>query len=110
MKGVEMELKEALQEKMILDFDYLPLPIAGEPKKKASNSRQNNTEGEARAHQFEQKDLNRDQQLSYEEFSQNRNPTEAQAWFKARDSDQNSSLSREEFVTSKVANPPNLKK
>jgi arylsulfatase A-like enzyme len=110
MKGVEMELKEALQEKMILDFDYLPLPIAGEPKKKASNSRQNNAEGEIRARQFEQKDLNHDQQLSYEEFSQNRNPTEAQAWFKARDSDQNSSLSREEFVTSKVANPPNLKK
>jgi arylsulfatase A-like enzyme len=110
MKGVEMELKEALQEKMILDFDYLPLPIAGEPKKKASNSRQNDTEGEARARQFEQKDLNHDQQLSYEEFSQNRNPSEAQAWFKARDSNQNSSLSREEFVTSKVANPPNLKK
>ena len=110
MKEIEQQLKEALQEKMILDFDYLPLPIAGEPKKKASNSRQNNTEGETRARQFEQKDLNHDQQLSYEEFSQNRTPTEAQAWFKARDSDQNNSLSREEFVTSKVANPPNLKK
>lgn len=110
MKEIEQQLKEALQEKMILDFDYLPLPIAGEPKKKASNSRQNNAEGETRARQFEQKDLNHDQQLSYEEFSQNRTPTEAQAWFKARDSDQNNSLSREEFVTSKVANPPNLKK
>ena len=110
MKEIEQQLKEALQEKMILDFDYLPLPIAGEQKKKASNSRQNNAEGETRARQFEQKDLNHDQQLSYEEFSQNRTPTEAQAWFKARDSDQNNSLSREEFVTSKVANPPNLKK
>lgn len=110
MKKIEQQLKEALQEKMILDFDYLPLPIAGEPKKKASNSRQNNAESDIRARQFEQKDLNHDQQLSYEEFSQNRNPAEAQAWFKARDSDQNNSLSREEFVTSKVANPPNLKK
>jgi N-sulfoglucosamine sulfohydrolase len=27
-KNVEQELKAALQEKMILDYDYLPLPLA----------------------------------------------------------------------------------
>jgi len=34
VKEVEQELKEAMQGKMILDFDYLPLPIGGEPRKK----------------------------------------------------------------------------
>ena len=36
----ERELKSALQEKMILDYDYLPLPIAdkGERNKGASQS------------------------------------------------------------------------
>ena len=110
MKEIEQQLKEALQEKMILDFDYLPLPIAGEPKKKSGGEKKPDNSSTSRARQFEQKDLNHDQQLSYEEFAAKRNPAEAQAWFKARDSDQNNSLSREEFVTDKVANPPNLKK
>ena len=33
MFGTLRELKEALQEKMIVDFDYLPLPIPGGAKK-----------------------------------------------------------------------------
>lgn len=110
MKAIEMELKEALQEKMILDFDYLPLPIAGEPKKKATAAKKTANGNASRAQQFDQKDLNHDQLLSYEEFAKNRNATEAQAWFKARDTNQDSELSRAEFITDKVANPPQFKK
>lgn len=110
MKDVEQQLKEALQEKMILDFDYLPLPIAGEPKKKAAAGKKTANGNASRAQQFDQKDLNHDQQLSYEEFAKNRNATEAQAWFKARDTNQDSQLSRDEFITDKVAHPPQLKK
>lgn len=36
LAAVEWELKEALQEKMILDFDYLPLPIGGAPRPPAT--------------------------------------------------------------------------
>jgi hypothetical protein len=34
---VERELKAALQEKMILDYDYLPLPIADQRMRKAGS-------------------------------------------------------------------------
>jgi N-sulfoglucosamine sulfohydrolase len=42
---VERELKAALQEKMILDYDYLPLPIAdkGERRNNAGNNDRNNS-------------------------------------------------------------------
>ena len=36
-KKVELELKAALQEKMILDYDYLPLPLADKGKGKLLN-------------------------------------------------------------------------
>jgi len=106
VKAVEQELKEALQGKMILDFDYLPLPIGGEPKKKQAS-----TQGDPiRARQFEQKDTDKNGELSKDEFFKNRNPAEATAWFTARDADNNGVLSREEFVTGTVANPPKSSK
>ena len=106
VKGVEQALKEALQGKMILDFDYLPLPIAGEPKKKQAS-----TKGDpSRAKQFEQKDTDKNGVLSKDEFSKHRIPTDATAWFTARDADNNGVLSRAEFITGTVANPPQATK
>jgi hypothetical protein len=106
VKAVEQQLKEALQGKMILDFDYLPLPIAGEPKKKQAS-----TNGDpSRAKQFEQKDTDKNGELSKDEFFKKRSPVDATAWFTARDADNNGVLSREEFVTGNVANPPKSSK
>jgi hypothetical protein len=91
---------------MILDFDYLPLPIAGEPKKKQAS-----TKGDpSRAKQFEQKDTDKNDVLSKDEFSKHRSPTDATAWFTARDADNNGVLSRAEFITDTVANPPQATK
>lgn len=105
MQAVEQELKEALQEKMILDYDYLPLPIAGAPKKKAATKKNAQAEEASRAQMFDQKDKDKDGALSWEEFSQGRNKAEAEGWFKARDADGNGSLNKAEFTTAKVANP-----
>ncbi|MES2506240.1 MAG: sulfatase-like hydrolase/transferase [Verrucomicrobiota bacterium] len=106
MKDIEQQLKEALQEKMILDYDYLPLPIAGAPKKKASGKNQAAKNDPSREKQFIQKDTDKDGVLSWDEFRQGRSATDAEGWFKARDQDANGSLSREEFITGKVPNPP----
>jgi N-sulfoglucosamine sulfohydrolase len=107
LKNVEQQLKEALQEKMILDYDYLPLPLAGDPKKKASTqSGQTAKQDSNRALQFTQKDTNQDSQLNFAEFSKGRDPADAEAWFKARDADQNGTLSRDEFTASQVQRPP----
>ncbi len=101
MREVEQRLKEALQEKMIIDFDYLPLPLAGEPKKKSAPKAD-----DTRAAQFIQKDVDGSGSLSWEEFSKGRDRGDAERWFKARDRDGDGVLSREEFVTSSVPNAP----
>ena len=106
MKDIEQQLKEALQEKMILDYDYLPLPIAGAPKKKAAGKNQAAKNDPNREKQFTQKDTDKDGVLSWDEFRQGRSVADAEGWFKARDQDANGSLSREEFITAKVPNPP----
>ena len=102
MEEVTLALKTALQKKMILDFDYLPLPIAGDPKKKG-------VEGKGdpkRAAMFRELDADQDRKLSREEFGANRNPAQAEAWFKARDRDDNGWLSEVEYTASSVPNPP----
>jgi N-sulfoglucosamine sulfohydrolase len=106
MKDIEQQLKEALQEKMILDYDYLPLPIAGAPKKKAAGKNQAAKNDPSREKQFTHKDTDKDGVLSWDEFRQGRSVADAEGWFKARDQDGNGSLSREEFITGKVPNPP----
>lgn len=104
----ERELKEALQRKMILDFDYLPLPIASDPKKAGAKALKETSP--ERAQLFEKLDLNRDGKLDMTEFMAKRNPEEAAAWFEARDADKDGFVSREEFIRVAVPNPPKLKK
>lgn len=109
---VAEELKEALQRKMIIDFDYIPLPIAPPPKGKggkgAAKSGGKNSDA-AREKQFVTKDKDKDGRLSWEEFSAGRDPQDAAGWFKARDVDHDNFLSREEFMASHVENPPKKK-
>lgn len=106
LKAVEQELKEALQEKMIRDFDYLPLPIPGDAKKGGAKKKGNAQADPAREKQFLQKDTDKNGSLSWEEFRAGRSATDAEAWFKARDRDASGDLSREEFVASSVPNAP----
>jgi arylsulfatase A-like enzyme len=89
--GVERELRLALAEKMILDFDYLPLPAV--PEAGPGNAPAGN-----RAARFRQKDANEDNRLSFEEFSAGRVAEAAKRGFKLRDTNGDGLLSREEFV------------
>ena len=95
------ELKEALQEKMIVDFDYLPLPIGGKPKKKVGDKAKPD-----RSKLFDKLDTDHDGKLSFDEFAAGRDPADAAAWFKVRDRNADRFLSREEFVAANVPNPP----
>lgn len=105
----ERELKEALQEKMILDFDYLPLPFPSDLKKAKEKAVDLKATSLERAALFEKLDLNRDGKLDKAEFSAKREPAEAAAWFAARDADKDGWVSREEFARVNVANPPKVK-
>jgi len=110
LEAVTTELKTALQKKMILDFDYLPLPIAGSPKAKAKGKDQPEAAaapGKAnRAEMFKRLDTDHDGKLTREEFSAKRKPEEAAAWFAARDRDGNGFVDEAEYTASSVANPP----
>ena len=106
--AIQNGLKEALQEKMILDFDYLPLPIAADPKKegpaKSAGNGKNSTA--VREKMFIEMDKDHDGKLTFDEFRGNRDTDEAHLWFKARDADGDGFLSREEFLSPTVKNPP----
>ena len=102
----EQDLKIALQKKMILDFDYLPLPIAADPKKAANNGGKQDA---SRAKMFEAKDSNHDGKLGFEEFSAGRGKNDAVDWFKARDVDNDGLLSKAEFTAATVPNAPKKK-
>jgi len=96
--GVERELRLALAEKMITDFDYLPLPAVPNAAGAEAGEATNNRPAANRARQFEQKDANKDGKLSYEEFSAGRDSDDAKKWFGLRDANSDGFLSREEFV------------
>jgi N-sulfoglucosamine sulfohydrolase len=104
MEAVTDELKAVLQKKMILDFDYLPLPIPAPPKKSAASKAK--TSGQDRAAMFKKLDQNGDGLLDFAEFSANRNPADARAWFEARDINGDGKLDEAEYTASKVPNPP----
>jgi arylsulfatase A-like enzyme len=93
LADVERELRMALAEKMILDFDYLPLPDLNVGKGQQDSKARPN-----RAGNFKRLDADGDGKLSKAEFSANREPAEAQAWFTRRDVDSDGFVSREEFV------------
>jgi hypothetical protein len=83
LAAVETELRLAMAEKMLLDYDYLPLPamLDAEPDKPAKP-------GADRRQQFQRLDTNQDGQLSRDEFGKGREPTDAEKWFLRRDADQ----------------------
>jgi arylsulfatase A-like enzyme len=106
-EAITLELKNVLQKKMILDFDYLPLPLPGDPKKKPSSAAKSTPSDQvSRAEQFKKLDTNGDSQLSFEEFSVKRSPADAKAWFQARDINQDGVLDPTEYTASRVPNPP----
>lgn len=110
LAGVERELKEALQRKMILDFDYLPLPIPSDPKRARAKKADSSATDPGRGALFEKLDLNRDGRLDRAEFAAKRQPEDAAAWFAARDADHDGWVSLAEFTRASVPNAPNLKK
>ena len=109
-KGLEeptLELKTALQKKMILDFDYLPLPIAPDEKGKGKGAAKGNAKASPnRAEMFKRLDTDHDGKLSWEEFSKGRDPVDAKAWFKARDINGDGFLDAAEYTANSVPNPP----
>lgn len=100
---VTLELKTVLQRKMILDFDYLPLPIAGDPKGKGAPKSKSDPK---RAEMFKKLDTDHDGKLSAAEFGTGRKPNEAEAWFKARDRNTDGALDEAEYTASTVPNAP----
>lgn len=96
--AAERELREALTEKMILDFDYLPLPDLGARQPGQAAKRTPAEVEKERAAQFRTKDVDRDGRLSTAEFGAGREPADAATWFDLRDADGDGFVSREEFI------------
>lgn len=107
LEAVTMELKTALQKKMILDFDYLPLPIA--PDEKGGGKGKANAKSKAdpkRAEMFKRLDTDHDGKLSKAEFSVNRPPADAEVWFTARDANKDGTIDEAEYTAASVPNAP----
>lgn len=99
---VERELRYALAEKMIVDFDYLPLPalLEADSARTGGNAARGN-----RGRQFARLDSNGDGQLSRAEFTVGRQEAEADKWFKLRDVDSNGQISRAEYLPEQLPTP-----
>jgi arylsulfatase A-like enzyme len=98
---VERTLRLEMAKKMIIDFDYLPLPaIPGEdkPAKKGKGKAKADVSAE-RAPLFKKLDVDGDGRLSRAEFSASRSPADAAEWFARRDADGDGFISRSEFLT-----------
>ena len=97
----ERTLRLEMAKKMIIDFDYLPLPaIPGEdkPAKKGKGKAKADVSAE-RAPLFKKLDVDGDGRLSRAEFSVSRSPADAAEWFARRDADGDGFISRVEFLT-----------
>jgi len=90
---VEQELRTALAEKMILDFDYLPLPDLNMERGRNNRNARGN-----RSTNFKRLDADGDGKLSKAEFGTKRDPDDAALWFGRRDVDGDGFVSREEYV------------
>jgi N-sulfoglucosamine sulfohydrolase len=87
--AVQHELLLALAEKMITDFDYLPLPDVKPAEK---------TEENPRAASFAKLDKNQDGKLSKEEFLSGKPNSKQEERFQLRDLDKSGHLSRQEYL------------
>lgn len=99
--AIELKLRTALAEKMIVDFDFLPLPeIPGAGRRSAAP-------GKGRGSAFTRLDADHDGKLTPAEFSVGREAEEAGRWFKQRDADLDGFVSRAEFL--RDIKPPPIK-
>ncbi|MBM3883379.1 MAG: arylsulfatase [Verrucomicrobia bacterium] len=101
--ALERELRVALGEKMILDFDYLPLPAIPDPPGPGGVTPA--ARGGNRAAQFGRLDTDKDGRLSQAEFSVGRPANEAERWFRQRDGNRDGYLSREEYLSQSPRSP-----
>ena len=110
--AVEDELRIALCEKMIVDFDYLPLPeMLSESTRdtQADNEKNKVTPIEVPAQriaQFEKLDVNKDGKLSKQEFRGNRQEKDATNWFVRRDINKDGVIDRSEFLPAEPVDTP----
>lgn len=97
---IENSLREAMIEKMILDFDYLPLPESTSVASRSNPKKQSNAAGSeaARAKNFVALDKDGDGKLSKQEFSVNRQPDEANRWFSMRDKNGDGYVDAQEYL------------
>ncbi|MCC6511263.1 MAG: sulfatase-like hydrolase/transferase [Pirellulaceae bacterium] len=107
LAAVERELRLALAEKMIVDFDYLPLPAIPDSGNSAGNAAGNNNPNSLanRQRMFARLDTDGDKQLTRAEFGVGREPGDADRFFKLRDVDRNGLLSRDEFLPAAPPKP-----
>ncbi|XZE44683.1 sulfatase-like hydrolase/transferase [Pirellulaceae bacterium SH467] len=99
----EDQLRRALTEKMILDFDYLPLPEPYSDSSRRTRQQSGRTQGgseadPARVKRFHELDRDADGKLSPSEFRVNRNPEEALRWFSQRDVNQDGFVDLREYA------------
>ena len=97
----ERALRLEMAKKMIIDFDYLPLPaIPGDdkPAKKGKGKAKADVSAE-RSPLFKKLDTDEDGKLSRAEFSVSRSAADASEWFARRDADGDGFISRAEFLT-----------
>ncbi len=99
LAATERALRLALAEKMILDFDYLPLPAVIDGGAGADRPRRAAAANEnARAANFAKLDKDEDGKLTKAEFSAGRSAADAEKWFGLRDTNGDGFISREEFL------------